>query len=189
MSELFPLIFSFSFITIWHDPKNHCLINAFLNQRVQLYLHNQSYECYCECLLWRCTTIFITVGHGSIYYVIVHPKTQSSIEFSFIGNSTIWFNKHSEHHCAPVLYVYLIFISSSNMLDGGNDVNDKITFWHLHSNVSSSLEYKSILPPGPSHHRLLSWTFPHSVGKAMHFSIRRKALRTERQNRAQSSCR
>lgn len=31
----------------------------------------------------------------------------------------------------------------------------------------------------PPTHRLLSWTFPHSVGKAMHFSTRRKALHTE----------
>lgn len=72
---------------------------------------------------------------------------QNTVRFLFIGNSTTCLNKHSEHHCAPALYMHLIFISSSNMLDGGNDVNDKITFWHLHSNVSPSLEYKSILPP------------------------------------------
>lgn len=48
--------------------------------------------------------------------------------------------KHSASLCDPYIFDFIV---SSKMLDREDDINDQITFRHLHSNVSSSPEYKS----------------------------------------------
>lgn len=48
--------------------------------------------------------------------------------------------KYSASLCNPYVFD---FIASSKMLDREDDINDQITFRHLHSNVSSLPEYKS----------------------------------------------